>query len=328
MAHTPRIGVFQGMRSCYCMWDLYLDRWERDMLVPAPPQYGAAAALTLPTVLAMGNHDGGANDGARAYDGVFAPGARGAGAAPWALANGDDDRYLPLFFAYFPQHTAAGLAPHGPADPGAAFAAGGGVPPPSWRLPYFEKRLGNATGATRLLFLDTGHVARYAGAQRAWLAARLPKGGSSAHGTVVGVYHVPIYSANMWTERTSAGSALARAHWLPLFDAYRAPRDKTGVAASFEHHVHAFKRTAPMVAGKYRAAGTIYLGDGQMGNVGVPSDSAIARAKETHAKLLLEAQNRYHVWRLDVDAARGGELEVRAIGLDGKVFDSVKRPVV
>ena len=52
------------------------------------------------------------------------------------------------------------------------------------------------------------------------------------------------------------------------------------------------------------------------------SDSAIARAKETHAKLLLEAQNRYHVWRLDVDAARGGELEVRAIGLDGKVFDS------
>ena len=41
-------------------------------------------------------------------------------------------------------------------------------------------------------------------------------------------------------------------------------------------------------------------------------------------ELLLGAKDTYHVWRVDVDAERGA-LAVRAVGLDGKVFDRVTR---
>ena len=49
-------------------------------------------------------------------------------------------------------------------------------------------------------------------------------------------------------------------HWVPNFDKYK-------VMTAFENHVHAFKRTKPMVGNTAKANGTVYVGDGAYGAI-------------------------------------------------------------
>lgn len=75
-------------------------------------------------------------------------------------------------------------------------------------------------------------------------------------------YHVPIYSACDRPDKNPSAIVNALFHWVPWFDRFR-------VMTSFENHVHAFKRTYPLVGNMraYNGNGTVYLGDGCYGAI-------------------------------------------------------------
>jgi hypothetical protein len=73
-------------------------------------------------------------------------------------------------------------------------------------------------------------------------------------------YHVPIYSVCEAFDRDSTRFLYALFHWVPQFDKYH-------VMASFENHVHSFKRTKPLVGSNPTQYGTVYMGDGAYGAI-------------------------------------------------------------
>ena len=73
-------------------------------------------------------------------------------------------------------------------------------------------------------------------------------------------YHVPIYSACEKFDKDPTRYIYALFHWVPNFDKYK-------VLASFENHVHSFKRTKPMIGNTPKQNGTVYLGDGAFGAI-------------------------------------------------------------
>lgn len=73
-------------------------------------------------------------------------------------------------------------------------------------------------------------------------------------------YHVPIYSVCEAFDRDPARYLYALFHWVPNFDKYK-------VMTVFENHVHAFKRTKPLIGNTPRENGTVYVGDGAYGAI-------------------------------------------------------------
>jgi len=73
-------------------------------------------------------------------------------------------------------------------------------------------------------------------------------------------YHVPIYSACDNPEDNKDPIIRAMLHWVPHFDRFR-------VMGAYENHVHAFKRTKPLVGNYPAVNGTVYYGDGNLGAI-------------------------------------------------------------
>lgn len=166
---------------------------------------------------------------------------------------------------------------------------------------YFERRLG---ALVRLFVLDTGHIASHAGLQRMWLERALSASLDAPFR--LALYHVPLYpSVRPFDDEASAEG---RAQWAPLFDRFE-------LAAAFEHHDHALKRTFPLKRGRIvEEGGTLYLGDGAFGR---PTREPAARLP--YVEKVAPAQ---HAWVVDVTPKA---LRFRAIGPTGEVLDEAWR---
>jgi acid phosphatase type 7 len=160
-----------------------------------------------------------------------------------------------------------------------------------------------------LLLLDTNHVARIAGEQAAWLAARLAERQDVTH--VFPVYHVPAYPSVR--SYRGATSQQVREHWVPLFERY-------GVRVAFENHDHAYKRTHPLRGGELAPDGIVYLGDGAWG----VSTRTIGRDHEPgEGWYLARAESYRHAIIVTLD---GGRIEAEVVDEHGRVFDRVTLP--
>ncbi len=133
------------------------------------------------------------------------------------------------------------------------------------RRAYFRRNFGPDV---TLLVLDSRHVTPVDGAQRDWLELQL----SNMENTDLrmAAYHVPMYPSHR--SFLDADSAELRENWLPLFDEW-------GLDVAFEHHDHMLKRTKPLRANAPDPDGTIYLGDGCLGQT--PRTGEQAQALET-----------------------------------------------
>lgn len=163
---------------------------------------------------------------------------------------------------------------------------------------YFTRRFGSRMA---VFVLDSGHLAPHGGAQTDWLEAQLR---ASADLPVrFALYHVALFPARQpISEAVKAG----RAHWLPLFDAFR-------LTAAFEHHGHLHKRTLPLRSGSPVAdgTGTVFFGDGNWGK------SRARESKPDRAYLAASFPSR-HFWQVTV-SQQG--VRYQAIDGFGRVFD-------
>lgn len=162
----------------------------------------------------------------------------------------------------------------------------------------FARRIGRDAV---LLFLDSGHTQTWA-AQVPWLDGAL-----AANAEVplkFATYHVPLYPS--FRPFDGSDSAQGRVNWGPIFDAH-------ALSIAFEHHDHTLKRTKPLRGGQVDAAGTIYLGDGCLGEAPRPPLNADAWYLEKTASVR-------HFWVVDIADATA---TCRAIGEDGAVWNEV-----
>ncbi len=150
----------------------------------------------------------------------------------------------------------------------------------------------------RFIALDSDHTVGHA-EQVGWLKEQLQAPGGKHR---IASYHVPLFPSHR--EFTGGDSEAGRRLWMPLFDQFH-------LSLGLEHHDHTFKRTKALRAGEPDPAGTVYLGDGCMGQD--PRDVDAARP------YLEKASSTRHFWVVDVDAEK---VSCRAIGDDGKVFDA------
>lgn len=145
-----------------------------------------------------------------------------------------------------------------------------------------------------LVLLDTGHVARIAGEQTAWLEKTLAERTERPH--LIVANHVPAYPSHREYDPTNqhgCGSG-NRKHWCPLFEKYN-------VDVVLEHHDHTFKRTFPLKNGHIDKNGLTFLGDGSWGRLRppLPLEDRPYMAKVNMAYHLslhqLEADRRFHL---------------------------------
>lgn len=105
-----------------------------------------------------------------------------------------------------------------------------------------------------LFMLDSGHANPIGGAQANWLAETLEKRANQRY--KFAIYHVPAYPSVR--SFNTHQSILIRRYWTSLFES-------GGIQVAFEHHDHAYKRTAPLLQNKIDPKGVVYLGDGGWG---------------------------------------------------------------
>lgn len=149
----------------------------------------------------------------------------------------------------------------------------------------------------RFIALDSGHIADHA-QQSGWLREQLQAAGGKHR---IASYHVPLFPSHR--EFAGGGSEAGRRVWMPLFDEFH-------LNLGLEHHDHTFKRSKAMRGGEPDPAGTVYLGDGCMGQD--PRDVDPSRP------YLEKASNTRHFWVMDVTSEK---VSCRAIDETGKVFD-------
>jgi hypothetical protein len=149
----------------------------------------------------------------------------------------------------------------------------------------------------RFIALDSDHTVAHAD-QADWLREQLQ---SPAGKHRIASYHVPLFPSHR--EFTSGDSDSGRRVWMPLFDKFH-------LCLGLEHHDHTFKRTKALLGGEPDPAGTVYLGDGCMGQD--------PREVDTSRYYIEKAAQSRNFWVIDVDAEK---VSCRAIGEDGKVFD-------
>ncbi|MFM7181611.1 MAG: metallophosphoesterase [Verrucomicrobiales bacterium] len=156
------------------------------------------------------------------------------------------------------------------------------------------------------ILLDSGHTANIS-AQTAWLANAL-KERQAVPRLMVG-YHRPAWGSGIKEDAVDI-----QKEWCPLFE-------KAKVDVVFENDHHGYKRTYPMTRGKRDdEAGIPYLGDGAWG-VAVREAPPKELAKRPW---LVKAAATNHLFL--VTLTEGG-FRYEAMTADGKVFDSVVRPL-
>ena len=149
----------------------------------------------------------------------------------------------------------------------------------------------------RFIALDSDHTVSHAD-QAGWLRDQLQ---ATAGKHRVASYHVPLYPSHR--EFTGGDSEAGRRIWMPLFDEFH-------LSLGLEHHDHTFKRSKALRGGEPNPAGTVYLGDGCMGQE--------PREVDTSRFYIEKAAQLRNFWVIDVDPEK---VSCRAIGEDGKVFD-------
>jgi hypothetical protein len=154
-----------------------------------------------------------------------------------------------------------------------------------------------------LLVLNTGHptpIADQAAFVKTSLEARKDRTWRFA------CYHVPGYPSVRKMEEK--GSVQVRTHWVPAFEA-------GGLAAAFENHDHARKRTFPLIGGVATAGGVVYLGDGAWG--------VKTRSLAADRPWIAASGSEHHAWIIDI-----GEKDAvaRAIGPKGELDRTVLTP--
>ncbi len=162
---------------------------------------------------------------------------------------------------------------------------------------YFLRKL-SSLGI--LMILDSGHIKTH-DSQIPWIKKTLSESKSIPLKMVA--YHVPVFpsvrsSSDPWVSE-------GKKYWPQVFEGNE-------VNVVFEHHDHALKRTHPIRDNKIHPNGVIYIGDGCMGKS--PRDVK----KEWY---LAQAKSIEHFW---VGTITKGELNLKAIGINGEIFDEVR----
>lgn len=157
-----------------------------------------------------------------------------------------------------------------------------------------------------LFILDSGHTNRVYGKQSRWLEQALISRTKVPH--TFAAYHVPAYPSVR--KYTGPISVQERHYWVPLFEKY-------GLAAAFEHHDHAYKRTHPIVDGHIVPGGVTYIGDGAYGVKHI-------RSPESPYKTWYLAQTARHRHFILV-TIEGNQRKIEAVTADGQIFDKVEQ---
>lgn len=165
---------------------------------------------------------------------------------------------------------------------------------------YFERRFDQGLA---LYMLDSDHLLPHE-VQAPWLEAAMS---AAEHVPVkMAVYHKPAFPAVR--DFTGGGATNGQAHWVPVFDRH-------GLTAAFEHHGHILKRTHLLRGGQPSDAGTLYLGEGCLG------DEARETAGKPTKPYLHHAATQPHCWLVDVD---GKHSRYRALTPEGEIADEVR----
>lgn len=152
-----------------------------------------------------------------------------------------------------------------------------------------------------IVFVTLNTEISLAGAQRAWLDARLRQLRPENRWLYV-QYHKPAYpSVRGWTDGEDR-----RHHFVPLFERY-------DVDIVTESHDHALKRTLPIREGGPHEHGITYIGDG---GLGVPQRSPDPARWYLQEPGMTASVHHVHVLEFTKDQIRG-----RAFGMDGGVLD-------
>jgi hypothetical protein len=165
-----------------------------------------------------------------------------------------------------------------------------------------------------LVLLDTGHTSPIGGEQTSWLDKTLKARAENPN--VLVVNHVPAYPSFRRFEGENGAQGTGEGNrkcWAPLFEKYRVP-------VVLEHHDHTFKRTKPLIDGRVKDNGVLYLGDGSWGRLRTPHSPEdlpylAASSRDYHLSLhRLQGQERFHL-ALDefgrvMDVCRSGQRKV------------------
>lgn len=165
---------------------------------------------------------------------------------------------------------------------------------------YFSRTIGANIG---LVVLDSSHLHRADGPQKAWLELQLERYQDRPYRFAV--YHRPLYPGGRYPGYEPGEAEDLISAWLPAFDRFH-------LTLGLENHYHTHKRTKVLahnaVSGDGR--GTVYLGDGAWGQ----------KPREVVPGLwyLQKALSRNHVWIVDVSV---DGITFQAIDADGNRFD-------
>ena len=153
------------------------------------------------------------------------------------------DNSGPAYFLYFPQHYDRNLDGHVVKR----------VPPLKHRRSILSYSFANV----HYMGLDSGYLHTFDGHQKQFMISEFEQNRNKMKFVS---YHVPIYSVCEAFDRDPSRYLSALFHWVPNFDKHK-------VMTVFENHVHAFKRTKPMVGNTPTENGTVYVGDGAYGAI-------------------------------------------------------------
>lgn len=156
-----------------------------------------------------------------------------------------------------------------------------------------------------LVLLDSGHTHPIRGEQAKWLDATLAERQNIAH--KIALYHVPAFPSVR--KLNDEHCASVRNNWVPIFEKYH-------LAAAFEHHDHAYKRTYPIKDNHIDRQGVMYFGDGAWG-VDKPRNARRVVEKWYLANFA-SARHFIHV------VLYGDRMQVTAINSQGTVLDSIE----
>jgi len=165
---------------------------------------------------------------------------------------------------------------------------------------YFSRSIGANIG---LVVLDSTHLHRADGPQKAWLEQQLERYQDRSYRFAV--YHRPLYPGGRYPGYEPGETKDLIRAWLPAFDRFH-------LTLGLENHYHTHKRTKVLAhnAVSKDGRGTVYLGDGAWGQ----------KPREVVPDLwyLEKAFSRNHVWIVDVSA---DGITFEAVDADGNRFD-------